>query len=317
MAIKCVTGATILVLGLSGLAHAQTSGAPAELPPATFAGNQYVDSNGCAFVRAGIGGTVEWAPRVDANRQQICNLVPTFAPAVEDTPSDETEAAPAGQTTEVAPVLGTGQGEAESTDEDEMDTAEVASISPQARPVAPAPARRIVRAAAPAPAMQPAPPAVPMTREEVCEDRSGPQPGFVSNITGEIIDCGTAPSNSADATPTMRRLTQEQACNEVAALGKQLRDARTGLLIDCGAGAQSLMTADLLEHRFVQVGSFAVPSNADRLIARLAESGLPVSQGRSRGLRIVAAGPFSARADLDRAMQIVRQMGFLDAYPRN
>lgn len=45
---------------------------PAELPPPDFLGQQYVDSRGCAFVRAGIGGEVLWIPRVSREGRQLC-----------------------------------------------------------------------------------------------------------------------------------------------------------------------------------------------------------------------------------------------------
>ncbi|MEP2030400.1 MAG: SPOR domain-containing protein [Paracoccaceae bacterium] len=74
-ALVAVAGA----LGLNGL-HAQstdTSTAPAELPPASFAGSQYVDSQGCVFVRAGVGDDVTWVPRVGRDRRQICGVQPS------------------------------------------------------------------------------------------------------------------------------------------------------------------------------------------------------------------------------------------------
>lgn len=45
---------------------------PAELPPPDFLGQQYVDSRGCAFVRAGTGGVDLWIPRVSREGQPLC-----------------------------------------------------------------------------------------------------------------------------------------------------------------------------------------------------------------------------------------------------
>lgn len=54
---------------------------PAEFPPSSFNGRQYVDSRGCVFIRASTGGLVNWIPRVSRSRQHICNAKPTFAQA--------------------------------------------------------------------------------------------------------------------------------------------------------------------------------------------------------------------------------------------
>lgn len=57
--------------------QAQRVSAPKELPPAGFSGMQYVDSRGCVFFRAGIGGRVNWVARISASRKPICGLPPT------------------------------------------------------------------------------------------------------------------------------------------------------------------------------------------------------------------------------------------------
>lgn len=52
--------ALIAALGATG-AYAQSRSGPiipAEMPPASFGGAQYVDSRGCVFIRTGLNGRV-------------------------------------------------------------------------------------------------------------------------------------------------------------------------------------------------------------------------------------------------------------------
>ena len=61
---------------------------PAELPPPDYAGQQYVDSRGCLFLRAGRPGEVLWLPRVTRAGVPLCDNPPSGrAASVADGPA--------------------------------------------------------------------------------------------------------------------------------------------------------------------------------------------------------------------------------------
>ena len=195
-------GAATVALILSGqMAQAQSSGVPADFPRSSFNGNQFVDSAGCAFIRAGVGGAVTWVPRVDRRRNQLCSFQPTFAAAapapapVVEAPAPVVAAAPTPAPARPARNVGAPIQTVASL----RSTPSLVPIPTANTPTARSP--QIVRnapvlAAAPALAHVAAPaPAPRQTRGAFCEGRTGPQPGFFSSTTGETIDCGgvTAP----------------------------------------------------------------------------------------------------------------------------
>ena len=73
-------------VGAGGVQAQISDRLPAEFPPASYKGKQYVDSTGCVFIRAGIDGNVTWVPRVNRSRKTVCGFRPTNVAGVATAP---------------------------------------------------------------------------------------------------------------------------------------------------------------------------------------------------------------------------------------
>jgi SPOR domain len=80
-AATALIGVALGLVACSTAALAQLSG-PANLPPSSYQGMQFVDSRGCLFLRAGFGAQTVWVPMVDDGKNQMCGMAPSFGGAV-------------------------------------------------------------------------------------------------------------------------------------------------------------------------------------------------------------------------------------------
>lgn len=367
--------------GLFGtVAQAEDYG-PAETPPSSYEGRQYVDSNGCVFIRAGYGEAVKWVPRINRDRTPVCGYKPTF--------SDAELAAASGVVPRPAPVVTSPAPKAAP-----MRTAAVPVPAPRASAPAPTVAPRTIPAPSATnspfyPVPQSAPVVIaPSTSTSVANGNCAGLDPLAQQLmvtrNGMSVRCGpqeTSPSSTyvlpgasavvASAVP--RQIPREVSVGGLASVVTTSKSPEGGWrpAFDDGrlnpyrgprsaygdtqmaqrwtegvpmqmaappgtrviyvpvAPSQATVSSKsvapaktatrpgaLSGKRFVQVGSFGVPANAEAAKARLRALGLPVATGKAGRLTVIYAGPFSSAAALKQALVSAKSAGFSDALLR-
>lgn len=298
--------ALAVVAGLAGGSALAADGtAPAELPPQGYTGNQYIDSKGCVFLRAGLGDTTTWVARLGRDRKPVCGYAPTAAAAGEPVaPAAAAVAEPAA--TEPPPAT-------------EVTVAAKPAVA-AAKPAAP-------RARKPAPVVtEPDTLALVATkrvgRESTYCTGGGAAHRYLLSDGKRVTRCApgkdealafinglgapgvTVSNRTPTARETRRALAAEAGTYRVT--WSQGKLTRTAEATPTTASAGS----------YVQIGAFAEPANADRAAQTVKALGLPASSTSGGGLKVILAGPFASEAELSDALTLLRQNGYGDAFAR-
>lgn len=347
MLFKCVSVAVAAIFVVVSAAHAQTANdfrGPAEMPPAGFSGQQFVDSRGCVFLKAGLSGRVNWVPRVSRDRRQLCGYPPTFATQKIDVVEDSTPAAPkvqakaqpvrkpaapsapvsaAPRVAAVAPVAGSGK--AKIGCYRDAPVAERFALRgggsivlctrgdgdlDHARPPVLAGGRAAVAASGFVERAPGAGPAAGAGRAAATGDiPEGYRAAWRDDRLNPHRAKGTAEGQLAQDRVWTRDVPARLVDGAVGHGGDRARLVRLSTKSDAQAPAAGL---------YVQAGSFGQPANAEGAARRLAGLGLPVAKAKAaaNGLRVVLAGPFGTEAEARAALAETRRAGFADAFIR-
>lgn len=314
---------------------------PLEQPPDDFTGAQYIDTAGCVYLRQG----PVWAPRLDRDGSVICGYPPSL-PGLAANKAETPDAAALRLAITLAEGLQDGDVLADPPDLLRRAPAEVPRpvSGPLARLDASVRAVPAMRAAA---AQQSQPGQMPLC------DLLGYRTGGVGAGDARTLGfCGggdsdlqpksraggpppemvgpapVAPANSARAETPAAKAAIPAMKREAAGHGRTASGKATGTVAAKpvpAAPVKPAQAASMVEMipagaRYVLIGRYPLPAEAEATMRRLAALGYPVARSRSPGTgaggRLVMAGPFADRQALVAALNRLREQGYTRAVAR-
>ena len=340
MLVKVIALTGFLIGAGVGMALAQPVG-PAELPPADYQGQSYIDSAGCIFLKASYDGDTNWVPRVGEDRKPICGQTPTKAVVNVISAVGEAVVVPrqSRATKRVAraavqrapvtigcPVSVPVARRYATTDGGSvvLCTATNGSLTGARSPIYPSgsgvgaslsPARR-------------AGVEIPLGQRQAdhTQVHAGAQThvgatfnppkgyevawkdGRLNPLRGKGTAAGQAAQDKIWTRTVPAVAVTRKAKSRSAGQTSISASNKPGVSATAAAGASAI---------YIQVGAFGEPSNAVGAAARLAALGLPASKSKAgKGLQVVYAGPFATSADAQAALIRARGNGFSDAFIR-